>query len=566
MTKHDIFQPATLKKLEKQFADWEANELAESLGRRGESKDEFRTEAGIEIKRVYTQLDIADIPPEDIGLPGQYPFTRGPYPTMYRARPWTIRQVSGYGNAEDTNARYKYLIAAGQTGTSTDFDMPTLMGYDSDHPMAFGEVGREGVAIDTLDDMEALFDGIDLNVISASLTINPTAFIIYAMWVAAAKKRGYDPQRLMGTIQADILKEYVAQKEWIFPVRPSVRLVRDTILYSAEHTKRFNPISISGYHVSEVGGNAVHEVAFTISFAISYIEECRKLGMSVDEFAPRLSFFYVCQADFFEEIAKFRAARRVYAKVIKERFGAELAESMRMRMHVQTAAMTLTKPQYRINLMRTAVQALAAVLGGAQSMHTNGFDEAFTIPTAEAMKLAIRTQQILAEETNVTSIVDPLGGSYAVEALTSEFEAKVFDMLKQIDDLGGAIKAVEAGWMQRICADTAYEYELRKARGERTVIGVNKYVEEDEEPADFAPHPYDEGTLERQLARLNRVRAERDTAKVHAILERMKVIATDEKQNLLPVTMEAVEAKATLGEICDALRSVWGVYREEPIF
>jgi len=377
MTKHDIFQPATLKKLEKQFADWEANELAESLGRRGESKDEFRTEAGIEIKRVYTQLDIADIPPEDIGLPGQYPFTRGPYPTMYRARPWTIRQVSGYGNAEDTNARYKYLIAAGQTGTSTDFDMPTLMGYDSDHPMAFGEVGREGVAIDTLDDMEALFDGIDLNVISASLTINPTAFIIYAMWVAAAKKRGYDPQRLMGTIQADILKEYVAQKEWIFPVRPSVRLVRDTILYSAEHTKRFNPISISGYHVSEVGGNAVHEVAFTISFAISYIEECRKLGMSVDEFAPRLSFFYVCQADFFEEIAKFRAARRVYAKVIKERFGAELAESMRMRMHVQTAAMTLTKPQYRINLMRTAVQALAAVLGGAQSMHTNRFRRSF---------------------------------------------------------------------------------------------------------------------------------------------------------------------------------------------
>lgn len=565
MSKHDIFQKATLEKIEKQFADWEANELAESLSRRAESQAEFRTESGILLKRVYTPLDIADIPTEDIGLPGLYPYTRGPYPTMYRARAWTIRQVSGYGNAEDTNARYKYLIAAGQTGISTDFDMPTLMGYDSDHPMAFGEVGREGVAIDTLEDMEALFDGIDLNEISASLTINPTAFIIYAMWLTAAKKRGYDPQRLMGTIQADILKEYVAQKEWIFPVRPSVRLVRDTILYSAEHTQRFNPISISGYHVSEVGANAVDEVAFTISFAISYIEECMKQGMSVDEFAPRLSFFYVCQADFFEEIAKFRAARRVYAKVIKERFGAKLAESMRMRMHVQTAAMTLTKPQYRINLMRTAIQALAAVLGGAQSMHTNGFDEAFTIPTQDAMKLAIRTQQILAEETNITSIVDPLGGSYAVERLTSDFEAKVFEQIEKIDEMGGAIRAVEKGWMQRICADSAYDYEMRKARGEKTVIGVNKYVEE-EDPADFAPHPYDEGTLERQLARLNRVRAERDQAKVTDILGRMKDIAADENKNLLPITMEAVEAHATLGEICDALRSVWGVYREEPIF
>lgn len=565
MSKHEIFHKATLQKIEEQFSEWEANELRDSLERRAESKEEFLTEAGLPLKRVYTPLDVADIPHEDIGLPGQYPYTRGPYPTMYRARHWTIRQVSGYGNAEDTNARYKYLIAAGQTGISTDFDMPTLMGYDSDHPMAFGEVGREGVAIDTLDDMEALFEGIDLNVISASLTINPTAFIIYAMWVAAAKKRGYDPQRLMGTIQADILKEYVAQKEWIFPVRPSVRLVRDTILYSAEHTKRFNPISISGYHVSEVGGNAVHEIAFTIAFAISYIEECMKQGMSVDEFAPRLSFFYVCQADFFEEIAKFRAARRVYAKVIKERFGAELAESMRMRMHVQTAAMTLTKPQYRVNLMRTAIQALAAALGGAQSMHTNGYDEAFTIPTEDAMKLAIRTQQVIAEETNVTSIVDPLGGSYAVERLTSDFEAKVFELLDQIDELGGAIKAVEEGWMQRICADTAYDYELRKARGEKTVIGVNKYVEQ-EDPADFEPHPYDEATLERQLARLNRVRAERDQSKVDEILARMKEIATDENLNLLPVTMEAVEAKATLGEICDALRSVWGTYREEPIF
>ncbi|MDP1702085.1 MAG: methylmalonyl-CoA mutase family protein [Aestuariivirga sp.] len=565
MSSSKTFQTSLLESIAKGFANWEANEVAESLSRQPETQDQFKTESGIPLKRVYTPTDVANIPPEDIGLPGRYPYTRGPYPTMYRARPWTIRQVSGFGNPADTNRRYKYLIAAGQTGISTDFDMPTLMGYDSDHPMAFGEVGREGVAIDTLDDMEALFDGIDLEKTSASLTINPTAFIVYAMFVSAAKKRGYDPHRLAGTIQADILKEYIAQKEWIFPIRPSVRLVRDTILYSAEHTKRFNPISISGYHISEVGADAVHEVAFTISFAITYIEECMKAGMSVDEFAPRLSFFYVCQADFFEEIAKFRAARRVYAKVIKERFGAKLAESMRMRMHVQTAAMTLTKPQYNVNLMRTTVQALAAVLGGAQSMHTNGFDEAFTIPTEEAMKLAIRTQQVLAEETNITSVVDPLGGSYLIEALTSQFEERVFGVLNEIDKMGGAIRAVETSWMQRICADSAYEYELRKARGERTVIGVNKYVEE-EKPADFEAHPYDEGTLARQLDRLRKVKASRNQEQVKQILERMKVVAQDESQNLLPITVEAVEARATLGEICDALRGVWGVYREDPIF
>ncbi len=561
----DTFQESLLKDIEQQLADWEENEVAEALARQPESRDEFKTESDIPLKRVYTPLDVADIPADDIGLPGRYPYTRGPYATMYRARPWTIRQVSGFGNPADTNRRYKYLISEGQTGISTDFDMPTLMGYDSDHPMSFGEVGREGVAIDTIEDMEELFDGIDLEKISVSMTINPTAFIIYAMFVSTARKRGYDPQRLAGTIQADILKEYIAQKEWIFPIRPSVRLVRDTILYSAEHTKRFNPISISGYHISEAGANAVQEVAFTIAITITYVEECIKAGMPVDEFAPRLSFFYVCQADFFEEIAKFRAARRVYAKVMKERFGATTPQAMRMRTHVQTAAMTLTRPQYTVNLMRTTVQALAAVLGGAQSMHTNGFDEAFTIPTEEAMKLAIRTQQVLAEETNITSVVDPLGGSYLIESLTSQIETKVFRLLEEIDEMGGTIKAVENNWIQRLCADSAYDYELRKARGERTVIGVNKYVEE-ETPIDFEAHPYDEGTLDRQLERLGKAKESRDQGQVRQILERMKEIARDEDENLLPITVEAVEAKATLGEICEALREEWGVYRENPIF
>ena len=553
-----------LEQLETQLAEWENHEVATSLSRRPELREEFRTESGLPLKRVYTALDLADTPAEDIGLPGQYPYTRGPHPTMYRARPWTIRQVSGFGNPADTNRRYKYLIAAGQTGISTDFDMPTLMGYDSDHPMSLGEIGREGVAIDTIDDMEALFDGIDLNEISVSLTINPTAFIIYAMFVSVVKKRGYDLNRIAGTIQADILKEYIAQKEWIFPIRPSVRLVRDTIIYSAKHTKRFNPISISGYHISEAGANAVQEAAFTMAIMIAYVEEVVKAGLPVDEFAPRLSFFYVCQADFFEEIAKFRALRRVYAKLMKKRFGATKAESVRLRIHVQTAAMTLTKPQHTVNLMRTAVQALAGVLGGTQSMHTNGLDEAFTIPSEKAMKLAIRTQQVIAEETNVTSVVDPLGGSYFVESLTTQMEKEIFRILDQVDEMGGAIKAVEDNWFQRLCADSAYDYEMRKANGEKTVIGVNKYVEE-EEVVDIETHPYDEDTAARQLERLRQTKEDRDSERVGRLLDELKSVAQDDSTNIIPITVELVQARATLGEICDALRDVWGTHRENPV-
>ena len=562
--RNDPLQGMVIEKLESQLSDWEENELKDFLDRRPESQDEFRTYSGLPLKRLYTALDLAETPLEDVGLPGQYPFTRGPYPTMYRGRPWTIRQVAGFGNAADTNRRYKYLIEAGQTGISTDFDMPTLMGYDSDHPLALGEVGREGVAIDTLDDMEALFDGIDMTRISASLTINPTAWIIYAMYVAVAEKRGYDLNRIAGTIQADILKEYIAQKEWMFPVRPAVRLVRDTIVYSAQHTKRFNPISISGYHISEAGANAVQEAAFTMANTICYVEEAVRAGVDVDEFAPRLSFFYVCQADFFEEIAKFRALRRVYAKIMKERFGAKQPESMRLRFHTQTAAMTLTRPQYKVNLMRTALQALAAVLGGCQSMHTNGLDEAFTIPTEEAMKLAIRTQQVIREETNVTSVVDPLGGSYFVESLTTEMEQAILKVLDQVDEMGGAIVAVENGWFQRQIADAAYDYELKKSNGERTVIGVNKYVE-DEEKVDIDTHPYDEETLARQLERLRRARQTRDGEKVQCLRDELKEVARDENKNILPITLELVKARATLGEICDSLREVWGIYREKPV-
>ena len=414
----------TRKALASQVEAWETNEVARFVARAPERQPEFRTLGGFPLKRTYTALDVADTPLEDIGLPGQYPYTRGPYPTMYRGRLWTMRQIAGFGTAEDTNQRFKYLIEQGQTGLSTDFDMPTLMGYDSDHPMSEGEVGREGVAIDTLSDMEHLFDGIDLEKISVSMTINPSAWILLAMYVALAQKRGYDLNKLSGTIQADILKEYQAQKEWAFPIAPSVRIVRDCITFCARNMKRYNPINISGYHISEAGSSPLDEVAFPMCNLITYVEEVTKTGMNVDEFAPRLAFFFVCQSDFFEEIAKFRAVRRVYAKIMRERFGAKNPESMRLRFHCQTAAASLTKPQYHINVVRTGLQALAAVLGGTQSLHTNGMDEAFAIPTEEAMKIALRTQQIIADESGVPGVVDPLGGSYFVENLTTHTSAE----------------------------------------------------------------------------------------------------------------------------------------------
>ncbi len=552
-------------KFKQRISDWEASELADFLSRRPESQSEYKSAAGRPLKRIYTSLDAAETPFEDIGLPGRFPFTRGPYPTMYRAKNWTMRQIAGFGTGSDTNERYKFLLESGQTGLSTDFDMPTLMGYDSDHPMAHGEVGREGVAIDTLDDMEALFKEIDITAISVSMTINPSAWILYAMYIALAQGRGYDLNQLSGTIQADILKEYIAQKEWIFPIRPSVRLVRDCISYGAQNMARFNPINISGYHISEAGATAVQEAAFAMANTIAYVEEVTKAGINVDDFAPRLSFFFVSQADFFEEIAKFRALRRVYAKIMKNRFGATKPESMRLRFHTQTAAATLTKPQYMVNVIRTAYQALAAVLGGTQSLHTNGMDEAFAIPSEEAMRLALRTQQVIADETNVTSVVDPLGGSYLVETLTTEMERDIFAILKRVDDMGGTIKGIEDGWFQREIADSAYEFALRKANGENPVIGVNKYIEGADSYPDISLHPYDPKTERRQIKNLQRSRKNRDEAKVQSLLKELARQAEDDSMNLMPITIELVKARASMGEIVNQLKGLWGTYRESPV-
>jgi len=551
--------------IEDEVNDWEKNEVAQFLKKQAEQKDAFYTLGDFPVKRTYTAADLVQTPSEDIGLPGRYPFTRGPYPTMYRSRNWTMRQIAGFGTGEDTNKRFKFLIAQGQTGISTDFDMPTLMGYDSDHPMSDGEVGREGVAIDTLADMEALLDGIDLEKISVSFTINPSAWILLAMYIALAEKRGYDMNKLSGTVQADILKEYMAQKEYIFPVEPSVRIVRDCITHCAKTMKRYNPINISGYHISEAGSSPLQEVAFTLANLVVYVEEVLKTGMKIDEFAPRLAFFFVCQADFFEEIAKFRAVRRCYAKIMKERFGATNPESMRLRFHCQTAAASLTKPQYMVNVIRTTLQALAASLGGCQSLHTNGYDEAFAIPTEDAMRMALRTQQVIAEESNITQVVDPLGGSYYIEALTTDYEKKIFEILEDVEKRGGTLKLIQEGWFQRQIADFAYETALRKQSGSKPVIGVNRFVDATPDP-EIHTHPYDPTTATRQIERTRRVRAERDPVKFQQLLDKLVEVAKDPNENIMPITIELVKAGATMGDFVETLRTLWGTYRETPVY
>jgi methylmalonyl-CoA mutase N-terminal domain/subunit len=560
-----MFDRDAIERARRLQAAWEANELRAFLARQPETAGVSRTLSGLPVQRVYTPADIADTPFEEIGLPGQYPYTRGPYPTMYRGRHWTMRQIAGFGTGEDTNGRFRYLIAQGQTGLSVDFDMPTLMGYDSDDPKSIGEVGREGVAVDTLDDMEALFADIDLEKISVSMTINPSAWILLSMYIALAQSRGFDLNRLSGTVQADILKEYIAQKEWIFPIRPSMRIMRDMIVYSARNLARYNPINISGYHISEAGANSVQEVAFTMANAVAYVEEVTRAGVHVDEFAPRLAFYFVAQADFFEEVAKYRAARRVWAKLMKTRFGAAKAESMRLRFHCQTAAATLTKAQPMVNVVRTAYQALSAVLGGAQSLHTNGLDEAYAIPSEEAMKLALRTQQVIAHETRVPQVIDPLGGSWYVEALTNQIEAKVFEILAKVDAMGGTIKAIETGWFQREIADSAYETARRRASGDQPLIGVNMFAEPPA-PVPVPIHKVAADVEERQVARVKAVRARRDNARVQALLERLAETARDPAANQMPLTIEAVTARATMGEIVARLREVWGVYVEHPVF
>jgi methylmalonyl-CoA mutase N-terminal domain/subunit len=560
-----MFDPGEIDRIAAARRDWEARELREFLARQPESRPARTTGSGLPVKRVYTPEDVAHIAFDDIGLPGRFPFTRGPYPTMYRGRTWTMRQIAGFGTGADTNQRFRYLITQGQTGLSVDFDMPTLMGYDSDDPRSLGEVGREGVAVDTIEDVEALFEGIDLEAISVSMTINPSAWILLAMYVAVAEGRGCDLNRLSGTVQADILKEYVAQKEWIFPIRPSLRLMRDMIVFAADRMARYNPVNISGYHISEAGATSVQELAFTIANGIAYVQEVRASGVAVDHFAPRLAFYFVAQADFFEEIAKFRAARRIWARVMRERFGATRPESMRLRFHCQTAAATLTKAQPMNNVVRTALQALAAVLGGCQSLHTNGLDEAYAIPSEQAMKLALRTQQILAEETRVTNVVDPLGGSYYVEALTSQIEAEVLRILARVDDLGGTVRAIETGFFQREIADSAYAFAREKASGERPVIGVNRFADPPE-PEAVEIHRVDPSVEARQVARLREVRARRDGARVAALLGELEGQARDPAVNLMPITIELVRARATMGEIVATLRQVWGRYVETPVF
>src|SRR6266571_3028477 len=544
---------------------WEAGELRAFLDRRPETRSSYQTLSGLPLKRVYTAEDVKDLLHEDLGLPGQYPYTRGPYPTMYRGRLWTMRQIAGFGTGEDTNGRFRYLIGQGQTGLSVDFDMPTLMGFDSDDPRSLGEVGREGVAVDTLDDVEALFEGVDLETISVSMTINPTAWILLAMYVALAQSRGCDLNRLSGTVQADILKEYIAQKEWIFPIRPSIRLMRDMIVWSARHMARYNPINISGYHISEAGATAVQEVAFTMANAIAYVEEVTRAGVPVDDFAPRLAFYFVAQADFFEEVAKFRAARRIYARLMKERFGARNPESMRLRFHCQTAALTLTRAQPMNNVVRTALQALSAVLGGAQSLHTNGLDEAYAIPSEEAMKLALRTQQILAEETGIPYVADPLGGSYYIETLTKQFEEAVWEILAKVDRMGGTINAIEQGYFQREIAESAYSAAQRKASGEQVVVGLNKFAD-DSDKAAIEIHRVNPEVEGRQIARLKATRNSRDNERVTQLLDRLEQDAQDSSVNLMPVTIELVKARASIGEIVNRLRAVFGTYIEEPVF
>ena len=513
----------------------------------------FRTTSGVDVERVYGPEHAPDA--AALGEPGVPPFTRGVYPTMYRGRLWTMRQYAGFGTAQETNARYRYLLEHGQTGLSVAFDLPTQMGYDSDAPMARGEVGRVGVAIDSLDDMRALFDGIPLERVSVSMTINSTAPILLALYVALADERGIDRKQLAGTVQNDILKEYIARGTYIYPVEPSLRLVTDLFSFCAAEVPRWNTISISGYHIREAGATAAQELAFTFANTIEYVRTALAAGLEIDRFAPRLSFFFAAHNDLFEEVAKFRAARRLWSHLMRERHGAS-EDAQRLRFHTQTGGVTLQAQQPLNNVVRVAVQALAAVLGGTQSLHTNAYDEALALPTAESAKLALRTQQVLAFESGVTATVDPLGGSFYVEALTDALEAKAREYLARVDELGGAARAVE--WFQHEIQEAAYAHQLAVEAGERVVVGVNRFAEDEPPPA--IPRPDYRALEGAQVARLAAMRAERDEAAARAALEAI-VAAARGSDNLLPPMVVAVKARVTLGEISDALRGVWGEYR-----
>jgi methylmalonyl-CoA mutase N-terminal domain/subunit len=544
--------------------EWREATLASTLKRAPERQEKFETASGVAIDTVYTPEDLVDFDyTRDLGYPGEYPFTRGVQPNMYRGRIWTIRQYAGFGTAEETNQRYRYLLEQGQTGLSVAFDLPTQIGYDSDHPLARGEVGKVGVAIDSLRDMDVLFQDIPLDKVSTSMTINATAPILLAMYIALGKKQGVEPAELNGTIQNDILKEYIARGTHIFPPRPSMRLTTDIFAYCGKQVSRWNTISISGYHIREAGSTAAQELGFTLANGIAYVQAAIDTGLDVDTFAPRLSFFFNSHVNFFEEIAKFRAARRLWARIMRERFGAKDSRSWMLRFHTQTAGCSLTAPQPHNNIVRTAVEALAATLGGTQSLHTNSFDEAYAPPSEEAVTIAVRTQQILGYENGVADVVDPLGGSYYIEHLTGSLEKEAGEYIAKIDNLGGAVAAIEQGYQQKEIQDSSYRYQKEIESSKRTVVGVNKFV---------SPYPKIAGLLrvkpeveKRQRERTAQVRRERDNGKVNQSLKRLEDVARS-TDNTMPAFLECVEAYATVGEICDVLRKVFGTQKEFLVF
>jgi methylmalonyl-CoA mutase N-terminal domain/subunit len=542
------------------LAGWRRDLYEAAPERQGEL---FSTISGIDNEPLATPETVGVDYERDLGYPGEYPFTRGVYPSMYRGRLWTMRQFAGFGTAEETNERFRYLLQHGQTGLSTAFDMPTLMGYDSDHPRSLGEVGREGVAVDSLADMETLFEGIPLGEVSTSMTINAPAAMLLAFYACVGERQGVPIAALRGTVQTDILKEYIAQKEWIFPPGPSLRLVVDMIEWCAAELPLMHPVSISGYHIREAGSTAAQELAFTLADGFAYVEACLERGLDVDSFAPRLSFFFNAHLDFFEEIAKYRAARRIWAREMRDRFGARDPRSWLLRFHAQTAGVSLTAQQPEVNLIRTAIEALAAVLGGTQSLHTNSFDEALALPTEHAARLALRTQQVIAHETGVVHTIDPLGGSFHLEQLTNELERQAYEYFARIEQLGGVVAAIEQNFMQREIADASFRHQSDVERGERVVVGVNRYVQADEQSPEILR--IDPALEQKQVARVQAVRARRDSAAVEQALARLAADAASDA-NLMPAIMAGGRAYATLGEMCDTLRRVWGTWRETPVF
>jgi methylmalonyl-CoA mutase, N-terminal domain len=541
--------------------DWRRELYEATPEREGELSS---TISGLPNDPLYGPENVEIDHENDLGYPGVYPFTRGVYPSMYRGKLWTMRQFAGFGTAAETNERFRYLLEHGQTGLSTAFDMPSLMGYDSDHPRSLGEVGREGVAVDSLDDMETLFSGIPLGEVSTSMTINSTAAMALAFYVCVAEQQGVPRAELRGTIQTDILKEYIAQKEWIFPPEPSMRLVVDMIEFCAEEMPRWHPVSISGYHIREAGSNAQQELAFTLANGFAYVEAAVERGLDVDDFAPRLSFFFNAHLDFFEEIAKYRAARRIWARELRERYGARNPRSWLMRFHTQTAGVSLTAQQPEVNIVRTALEAMSAVLGGTQSLHTNSFDEALALPTEHAVRIALRTQQVIAHETGVVNTIDPLGGSWYVEDLTNRLEKEAYDYFERIEKLGGVIPAIKENFFQREIADASFRYQSEVEAKERIIVGVNRYQADEEPPIELLR--VDPALEDEQIARVQAVRARRDSSAVETALAQLKEAASAEDRNLMPPIVEAARAYVTMGEMCEALRAVWGVWRETPVF